>query len=190
MNHYRDHLLKGLIALAAIIIIFTCISRLFQAGSDTLSDYAEKNPEQAYSTSSPSETGIKPPEDAYNIETTGEPMGNPQTSEVPSEPTVTQTPSPEPTEDPQAMLLKQFYYAPLTEEQKEYITGCSYPDTEETLQISYDDLSYVHILHYNFEGDTMEGELICNNAIAADLLEIFYELYLNEYQQYHKQYHL
>ena len=43
-------------------------------------------------------------------------------------------------------------------------------------------MSYVHILHYNFEGEAVEGELICNNAIAADLLEIFYELYLNEYQ--------
>ena len=37
-------------------------------------------------------------------------------------------------------------------------------------------------MHYDFEGNLAEGELICNNYIAQDLLEIFYELYLNEYQ--------
>ena len=80
------------------------------------------------------------------------------------------------------MIMKQFYYAPLSEEQKEYITGCSFPDNTENLAISYDDLSYVHILHYDFDGNLAEGELICNNYIAQDLIEIFYELYLNEYQ--------
>ena len=184
MNNYRDILLKGLIALAAIIVIFTALSRIFLNGSDTLSDYAEKNPELAYSGSPSPTPGIILPEDAYNIQTTVEPTGTPQIPPAPTAAVASRTPepSPEPTEDPQTMLLKQFYYAPLTEEQKQYITGCSYPDTEETLQISYEDLSYVHILHYNFEGEAVEGELICNNAIAADLLEILYELYLNEYQ--------
>lgn len=171
MKNYRELIIKAGIAIAAVIIIFTSISRLFLSGSDTLSEYAEKNPELAYKESS----------DAYNVET-GDAQGTP----VPPspEPTVVPTPepSPEPTEDPQALIANQFYYAPLTEEQKDYITGCSYPDTTEELQITYDDLSYVHILHYDFNGEVTEGELICNNAIAQDLLEIFYELYLNEYQ--------
>lgn len=49
-------------------------------------------------------------------------------------------------------------------------------------EISYEELRYVHILHYNFEGEVSEGELICNALIAQDLVEIFYELYQAEYQ--------
>lgn len=74
-----------------------------------------------------------------------------------------------------------FYHMPLTDEIKEYITGKSYPDTDETLAISYDDLEYVHVLHYNFEGQVQEGEIICNQAIAQDLTDIFRELYDSQY---------
>lgn len=55
------------------------------------------------------------------------------------------------------------------------------PDTE-VIQVSYDDLRYLKVLYYNFNGEVQEGELICNRSIAEDLREIFYELYLNEYQ--------
>ncbi len=181
MKNYRDLLLKGLLTIAAIIVIFASISRLLFTGSDTLAEYAEKNPEQAYQENTAPPDNINPADEAYNIEINEETPGTLPPSAAPSQKPVV-TPTPEPTEDPQVMLLKQFYYAPLTEEQKKYITGCSYPDTDEPLEISYEDLSYVHILHYNFEGEISEGELICNNAIAADLLEIFYELYLHEYQ--------
>lgn len=76
-----------------------------------------------------------------------------------------------------------FYYAPLSDNLKRYITGVSYPDdSEETLAVTYDDLRYVHIWHYNFDGEPAEGELICNQAIAQDLVEIFYELYYYQYQ--------
>ena len=95
--------------------------------------------------------------------------------------------------DQRTTLSDGFYYEPLSEKLQRYITGVSYPATvdnsdsfSETLlksvEISYDDLRYVHIRHYNFEGNPAEGELICNKAIAQDLTEIFYELYCNEYQ--------
>jgi len=74
-----------------------------------------------------------------------------------------------------------FYYTALTEEIKERITGKSYPDTEEPLQISYEDLAYVHVLHYDFQLQIQEGELICNQSIAQDLVDIFYELYESRY---------
>ena len=101
---------------------------------------------------------------------------------------------------PQRTTYKEgFYYEPLSEEMIARITGISYPIAEseketlaieainiaaskEDIQISYDDLCYVSILHYNFHGTERTGELICNKAIAQDLVEIFYELYLNEYQ--------
>lgn len=92
-----------------------------------------------------------------------------------------------------------FYYEPLSDEIIKRITGISYPVTEAEkdnpaaeavnivksagdIQISYDDLCYMSVLHYNFHGVERTGELICNKAIAQDLVEIFYELYQNEYQ--------
>ena len=84
-------------------------------------------------------------------------------------------------------LSEDFYYEPLSDNLCRYITGVSYPavNTEEeaaSLVVSYDDLRYLHVLHYDFDGNPAEGELICNESIAQDLLEIFYELYYNEYQ--------
>ena len=95
--------------------------------------------------------------------------------------------------DQRITLSNGFYYEPLSEKLQRYITGVSYPATVDnsgeasqdllnSVEISYDDLRYVHIRHYNFEGNPAEGELICNKAIAQDLTEIFYELYCNEYQ--------
>lgn len=73
-----------------------------------------------------------------------------------------------------------FYYEPLTDLVKDRITGISYPESGCT--VPYEDLSYVGLLYYDFEGQSQNGELICNKAIAQDMVEIFYELYRNEYQ--------
>ena len=40
----------------------------------------------------------------------------------------------------------------------------------------------MNVLYYDFNGEVQSGELICNQEIAHDLVEIFYELYRNEYQ--------
>lgn len=76
-----------------------------------------------------------------------------------------------------------FYYEPLTDLVKERITGISYPESGCT--VPYEDLSYVGLLYFDFEGQPQNGELICNKAIAQDMAEIFYELYRNEYQIEH-----
>lgn len=95
---------------------------------------------------------------------------------------------------PERVTYKEgFYYEPLSNDLISYITGISYPAlpseaSENTLNvgeqndISYADLRYVHIIHYDFDGNLAEGELICHNFIAEDLLEIFYDLYASEYQ--------
>lgn len=92
-----------------------------------------------------------------------------------------------------------FYYEPLSDEIINRITGISYPVTEnkkdtlaieavniaaspDDILVSYDELCYMSVLHYNFHGVERTGELICSKAIAQDLVEIFYELYQNEYQ--------
>lgn len=95
---------------------------------------------------------------------------------------------------PERVTYKEgFYYEPLSNDLISYITGISFPAlpseaSENTLNvgeqndISYADLRYVHIIHYDFDGNLAEGELICHNFIAEDLLEIFYDLYVSEYQ--------
>ena len=71
-----------------------------------------------------------------------------------------------------------FFYEPLSEAVKERITGISYG---EGCIVPYEDLRYLNILYYDFCGDEQVGEIICNKAIAQDLAEIFYELFLAEY---------
>lgn len=72
-----------------------------------------------------------------------------------------------------------FFYEPLSEEIKEKITGVSFHEND---NITYDDLRYLNVLYVDFNGDTQTGEIICNKAIAQDFMEIFKELYDNEYQ--------
>ena len=72
-----------------------------------------------------------------------------------------------------------FYYEPLSDEIKEKITGVSFHEND---NITYDDLRYLNVLYVDFEGNTQKGEIICNKAIADDLVEIFKELYDNKYQ--------
>ena len=71
-----------------------------------------------------------------------------------------------------------FFYEPLSEAVKERITGISYG---EDCIVPYEDLRYLNILYIDFYGEEQVGEIICNKAIAQDLVEIFYELYLAGY---------
>lgn len=43
--------------------------------------------------------------------------------------------------------------------------------------ISYNELSYLEVLHYGFDGETHQGELIVNKKVAEEVLQIFKELY-------------
>lgn len=56
--------------------------------------------------------------------------------------------------------------------------GKSYP---KGCPISRGTLRYVRVLHYDGEGHIRLGELVCHRAIAADLVEIFRELYRHHY---------
>ena len=49
-----------------------------------------------------------------------------------------------------------------------YPEGCTLPRT---------DLRYLRVLHYDLDGEVQMGEMVCNKAIADDLLTIFRALY-------------
>lgn len=72
-----------------------------------------------------------------------------------------------------------FFYQPITNDIKERIYGLSY---KTDCTIPYEDLRYISVKYYDFDNQVQTGEIICNKAIAQDLVEIFYELYCNEYQ--------
>ena len=44
-----------------------------------------------------------------------------------------------------------------------------------------EDLRYLRLLHTGFDGETHIGEMVCHREIARDLLDIFMELYKEEY---------
>lgn len=188
----RNKIWKMVGILALITVVAGGLLRVSQHSSYTLGDYAMDNPSLAYQTAEPSPTPEPTPVvDNSNANATE----NLQEGSSMAETTVLTGYSlnGELLTDQRTTLSDGFYYEPLSEKLQRYITGVSYPVTvdnsdssSETLlksvEIGYDDLRYVHIRHYNFEGNPAEGELICNKAIAQDLTEIFYELYCNEYQ--------
>lgn len=203
-------ILKSLGLIACIILLATMLIR-HTAHSETLLDYAERNPELAYATPKTSPGPSADDEAASEVTDKEESIAS-QTatgsdSEVASENSTTASAggfadsagltdvslSPEnagkSTSDTDSgtdtpLPEDSFYYTELTDEVKQRITGISYPlpESDVAIQVSYDDLRYLKVLYYDFNGEVQEGELICNRSIAEDLREIFYELYLNEYQ--------
>ena len=65
----------------------------------------------------------------------------------------------------------------------ERIYGKSFP-AEKGAKIKLKDLRYIHLLHYNFDGKIVVGELIVNKEMAKDIRDIFYALYKKKYQIY------
>lgn len=76
-------------------------------------------------------------------------------------------------------ISKGFSYGKIDENIKSRIEGVSYPASG--AEIGLEELSYVEILHYDFEGNINKGELIVNAELAKEVTEIFYELYENKY---------
>lgn len=56
---------------------------------------------------------------------------------------------------------------------KSYKANCTVPRTE---------LCYLRVLYRDAEGKSQQGELVCNQSIANDLISIFKELYANDYR--------
>lgn len=195
-------LVKTIFFLTALTIVCGFLVRTL-TDSETLSDYAANNPEQAYghtedeSTSAENdvETGggndseyndLLPEEiQDLNIEQNsdrGQASDNEQNSDNGQDSESDFAGAYSVSAD-RVTYQDGFYYETLSDEIKAKITGISYPNSEtNAADISYDDLRYLSVLHYDFNGEVQMGELICNKEIAEDLVEIFYALYLEEYQ--------
>ncbi|MCQ2549061.1 MAG: M15 family metallopeptidase [Lachnospiraceae bacterium] len=175
------NLTKPLLLLVAIVVFFSIFARML-SGSETLSDYEKKHPptpkdgeteiaSDAADSSLSENTITEESNDEYTTETVPEfnLEGIEQTMEeykiYLAEDVYT--------------YKKGFLCSSLSDSIKERINGISYG---EDCTVPYEDLRYLQILYFNFEHQEALGEIICNKAIASDLLDIFYELYLNEYE--------
>ena len=169
LNKKQKKILYKKMGLLLSLIVFCAIfarSDLF-GGGETLEDLAQK---QVQETAPPTEKNSEIPEREFSPpEKKSEPLQRePELSEEEQEDI--------PAKD-RTTYSEGFYYEPLNDTVKERITGISYPADDSEAAISYDTLRYVNVLHYDFDGNVQNGELICHKAIAQDLLEIFYELY-------------
>ena len=86
----------------------------------------------------------------------------------------------ETSEKPQETLSEQdaFYVSEIPDDVFERMQGKSY---KADCSVPREELRYVHILHTGFDGETKEGELVVNRAIADDVLDIFEKLYEASY---------
>lgn len=209
----RSKLIKMLITLTAIAVIAGSVTRLSRSNSMSLEEYARLNPPSgspepsgelsagnaSADSGAASDSGLASSASGGSQYTSGEHIDNTQTGSSNTPDSMTENLQNESSQLTGASLngtsqlaqrislTDDFYYEPLSDNLRRYITGVSYPavnaeESAEALVVDYDDLRYVHVLHYDFDGNPAEGELICNEYIAQDLVEIFYELYYNEYQ--------
>ena len=199
---------KQPILLILVFILFCTGVFLFTRNSETLSEYAERKPEIAYAAHAGTKEPAEDPSAAATAESNVEAASSanhasPETATVPApgdglkSAEINQgnsetdleyaetdfasenNPKMETAMEDRVTYQPDFYYESLSDSIKKRITGLSY---KQDCTIPYEDLRYVRVLYTNFNGGTSTGELICNQAIARDLVEIFYELYQAEYR--------
>lgn len=179
-------ILKYSLILLLVIAIFSVLSRKWGGKKGTLLDYEQARQESLGAEETPSAENDSADSSASQKDETDDLSD--AGAQTASSLHYNGSSSPE-----RVSYKEGFYYEPLSNDLISYITGISYPalpseapegtlNVGEQNDISYADLRYVHIIHYDFDGKLAEGELICHNSIAEDLVEIFYDLYASEYQ--------
>ena len=165
---------KILIGFIVILIVLACAVVFFSHKSAESYDSKQEVEMEMPVTEEPAQEDA--PEVTSEDDSTDE-SDNPEAAEQPEETTQSgetkmTTTNVEDTEN--------FYGIEFTEDSEIFarIKGKSYKDD---CTIAVSDLRYLHVLHVGFDGQTHEGEIICNKSIAEDLLEIFEALYKAQY---------
>ena len=73
---------------------------------------------------------------------------------------------------------KAFYISAIDEKIFARIDGKSY---KKNCPVPLETLRYLHVMHKNLRGETLEGELICNVKLAEPLIDIFQKLFAANY---------
>lgn len=220
----RNKIWKMMVILAAIVVTAGSLSKLVSRNSLSLTDYValhgdpDTAPDNEGREQSPTLADTFDPADIPDPADALSPAGSGDKTSPSSAPEDGSAVSPltgaalngDSRLEQRTTFAEGFYYEPLSDKLRRYITGISFPAADEPdtanetdaagttstavepdspmdenaakPDITLDELYYVHILHYSFDGNPTEGELICNSHIAQDLVEIFHELYRNEYK--------
>lgn len=72
-----------------------------------------------------------------------------------------------------------FLAMPVPEEVRARMRGKSY---KQGCKVAMESLRYLRLLHRNRDGQPQTGEMVCHKSVAAKLVAIFRELYLNGYK--------
>lgn len=193
---------REILILLVVITASAMMARSY-SHSETLADYAKKHPDLAYAHHKKEKGTQKTANSAQgkldssataqdNPGSSATSQGNPGASTFsqgkPIASASSQAGAPVSGEkaSPGQVLYKDgFSYEPLSEEIILRIAGLSYPRDSITNPakdvIPLQDLRYVKIRYIDFDGKAQNGELICNQKIAQDLVEIFSELYDRQY---------
>ena len=75
-------------------------------------------------------------------------------------------------------MNETFYISEIDEKIFARIDGKSY---KKSCPLPLSELRYLHVLHKDLSGKTLEGELICNVKIAEPLTDIFKKLFVENY---------
>jgi len=75
-------------------------------------------------------------------------------------------------------MKENFFMSEITDDIFERIKGKSFRDD---CTVPREKLRYLHVLHKDIDGNTHEGEIIVNMRIAETVLDIFRQLYDNDY---------
>lgn len=191
------------ILILLIVITASAMMARSYSHSETLADYARKHPDLAYAhhkkekgtqktansaqgkshSSSTSKGGL-----GASATSQGGPGASTFSQGKPIASASSQAGAPvsgEKASSDQVLYKDGFSYEPLSEEIILRIAGLSYPRDSITNPakdvIPLQDLRYVKIRYIDFDGKAQNGELICNQKIAQDLVEIFSELYDRQY---------
>lgn len=193
----KNKIIKMLVVLAAIVVIAGSLTKLANGDSMSLTDYVAQNASPQPQTASPAADDTASPSPTAAVTSPSAPS-----AEVSPAPAVLSTLTGAALNGGSQLTQRStytdgFYFEPVSDSLRRYMTGVSYPSDSflsgdagndgaqsdaAQAEISFEELRYVHIWHYDFTGKPAEGELVCNEYIAQDILEIFYELYRNEYR--------
>lgn len=198
----KDRVIKTLMILAAVTVVFVVMARLI-GKSETVADYAAANGQSLSGSDMVSPTievlaetssgqkdamvdKTKSAELTKAVEGKKQAEATKAAAEEFSQAELTKAATDRPkqsTKQNEASNPKDsFYIEEISDELKEYMRGKSYADDIDESIMNYDMLRHVVIKYNDFEGNSVDGEIVCNELIAQDLLEIFEELYYAGYQ--------
>lgn len=164
---HKKHSFLPLIHILLLLLILICIILML---------YGYTKQTDPSTTVQPEQTDLIDPSDASTAQT---PDTEQENTEITKQEAIDMTQTSNGAGMDRITYRDGFYQETLSDTLIERITGSSYHENDD---ISLDQLRFLHVLYYDFNHEIKDGELICNELIADDLLEIFSTLYDNAYQ--------